>query len=411
MNAKPLRLAFLILLSPGSLASFALDSEPMSPEFAADLQYAESNYRLEGRVPGIWGDADLILLDSLGPVHLEAELFVNGPLPPSLIETSRSLRWKVSAGAVQNGSPSGAVLRSAWTPPAESHLVTVTAEAAITLEPSAPARGGKSATIEKSVEFQFLSPIASSAMQRGVLDGYQIGEYPDPADPAIGQRYKLESNWHETHPDRYRVPPFFYRVDSLMKGLSISPHITLGHFTIDYPWHSLGMPQYVAIDLNLVEKLEDMILLIHADGKIKLTGLKPIYGFRPPVFNLGTIETAPESTLKVPFSMHQFGRAIDFIIDEDGDDIMDDLNGDGVINIHDAAAIMHYVNVLDRKYRSEGQWAKVGGAGLYERHDFTGRIQTPYIHVDTRGFLRPNKTLIRWPDLWPDGTPIDWRGM
>lgn len=387
-------------------------SETMSPEFQQDLADAEKCYRLEGRVPGIWGNTDVLLVDTLAPIVVEAELFTSGPLPASLTEVSRAVRWRAEAGQVFNGPGNDAVVRSTWTPPQESRLVKLVAEAAIALEPTERRRGQKPAMIEKAVEFVFLTPLPSTYLKYGVIDNYKIGDYPNPSDPTIAERFKLESNWHELYPERYRLPPFFYRVDRNLKPLTISPHLTLGHFTIDYPWHSLGMPQYVTIDLNLVEKLEEMISLIQRDGAFRVTGLKPIYGFRPPAFNLGTIEAAPDTTLKVPFSMHQFGRALDFIIDENGDDVMDDLNGDGVIDMRDAAAIMHYVNILDRKYREEGQWNKVGGAGLYDHHDFEGRVQTPYIHVDTRGFLRPDKTLVRWPTYWYEGgPPIDWKNM
>ena len=114
--------------------------------------------------------------------------------------------------------------------------------------------------------------------------------------------------------------------------------------------------------------------------------------------------------------MHQYGRAVDFIIDATGNGVMDDLNQDGVSDIYDAAVIMHYVNILDRDYRQSGFLEMVGGAGIYSGHDFVERLeyypQTPYIHVDTRGFLRPDGTLIRWDGdgtgQWPNGETIRW---
>jgi hypothetical protein len=170
---------------------------------------------------------------------------------------------------------------------------------------------------------------------------------------------------------------------------------------MDFPWMSFGLPQYVALDINLIQKLEDLITIMREDGH-KVTRFVPIYGFRPPWFNLGTIESNPDTNLKVPFSMHQYGRAVDFIIDEDGDGVIDDLNGDGKHDIHDAAVIMYYVNLLDRKYREEKRMHLVGGAGLYPEHDFNERpAKTPYIHVDTRGFVREDNSLYRWPTNWP----------
>jgi hypothetical protein len=194
----------------------------------------------------------------------------------------------------------------------------------------------------------------------------------------------------------------------------ISPNIDMGLWTIDFPWKTLGMPQYIALDYHLVRKLEDLMALMREDGYV-ITRWVPIYGFRPPAFNLGKIQSESESTLKVPFSQHQYGRAIDLIIDEDGDGWLDDLNFDGVIDIHDAEVIMHYVNILDRRYRTEGRMEMVGGAGLYTHNDFLERAemigQTPYVHIDTRGFLEDGGWLVRWPATYDDGTPIPWGSL
>ncbi len=273
--------------------------------------------------------------------------------------------------------------------------------------------GEDSMTIGDSVHL--MTPMSTALMIDGIIDGYEVGRYPDPLDPEVRRKFKVRSKWPELYPDRYHHPHYLYRVDSRSKGLTISPHIDLGFFAIDYPWESLGLPQYVAIDHHLVRKLEEVIFLMKKDG-YEVPGLTPIYGFRPPVFNLGTIKSKPDTNLKEPFSMHQYGRAVDFIIDATGNGVMDDLNHDGVSDIYDAAVIMHYVNILDRDYRKSGFLEMVGGAGIYSGHDFVERLeyypQTPYIHVDTRGFLRPDGTLIRWDGdgtgQWPNGETIRW---
>lgn len=370
------------------------------------IRRAEAVYRLEGRAPGLWADAEIMLLPDREPVLCEAELLRTGPLPGSMRETSRMVRWKTRAGDMRNMPMRDGVTKAIWTLPENSQRARVEVEAWITIDHSDGKAGSTPAIIYKRVRFDFLTPTSSSLMIRGMLDGYEIGEYPDPDDPTLPERFKIESKWHKLHPERYQRPAFFHRIDADMKQLSISPHLTLGHFTIDYPWGSLGMPQYLTIDANLVEKMEDLVALMKAEARFEVTGIVPIYGFRPPAFNLGTISERPEETLKVPFSMHQYGRAIDFIIDEDGDLVLDDLNGDGVHDIHDTVEIMRFVNMLDRQYREEGAWAKVGGAGMYANHDFVGRPQTPYVHVDTRGFQSENNTLVRWAEGWPEGVPL-----
>lgn len=376
-----------------------------------ELRRAEASYKLEANVPGLWAEADLQVLPDSQPVRLEAEILQSAPLPISFRERSRVATWKADAGKIQNQSYEDGIASATWLPPARSGVINVQAEAWVALQSLRPSADSTPAIFYKRVDFRFLSPVSSTAMIGGFLDGYELGRYPDPHDPNLHLQFKIESEWHLLHPEKYRRPDFFYRIDRETKGLRISPHLTLDHFAIDFPWKSLGMPQFIALDMNLVEKLEDLIDLIKKDGRIRITGLTPIYGFRPPAFNLGTIEEDPDNTLKVPFSMHQFGKALDFIIDEDGDLILDDLNGDGIHDMRDAAEIMHYVNILDRQYRAGERWEKVGGAGLYAFHDFQGRVQTPYVHVDTRGFQRENQTLIRWPREWPDASPIDWGGM
>jgi hypothetical protein len=174
----------------------------------------------------------------------------------------------------------------------------------------------------------------------------------------------------------------------------------------------------VAVKPLLLSKLEDLIAQLRKHGYAE-RGLTLIYGFRPPVYNLGRIEAdGSDKTLKSTFSMHQYGGAADVIVDDDGDLQLDDLNHDGEINIHDAAVVLYHVNILDRAYR-EAKDPRMGGAGIYYHHDFWERpVKSPYCHLDTRNYLNAAGQLVRWGDpkpAWPDGTPmrfgkIDERG-
>lgn len=396
--------ALILTASQSDPASADLSMAPIEE----DQSRVEACYSLQGRVPGIWADADVYLIEDMRPVQLEAQLQTRAPLPSSVRETAVRLRWESSDGIVINSPDDGPLQRAVWYLPPTSSLATLTAHAEIELRRDEDGSSDPPMRVAKSVQFQFLTPVTYDEVIDGQIGGYNLGHYPDPYDTMLNQKYRLDSHWHELHPERYQPPAVLYRVESAMGPLRVSPHLTLGHFIIDYPWKSLGEIQYISIDPNLLEKIEDLITLIKADGRFPVTGITAIYGFRPPAFNLGTIEDHPDTTLKVPFSMHQYGRALDFIIDEDGDLVLDDLNGDGISDMRDAAEIMHYVNILDRQYRADGRWEKVGGAGLYSSHDFIGRVQSPYIHIDTRGFQRENETLIRWPLAWEDGTSIRW---
>lgn len=377
-------------------------------DFDREIALAENCFELALSGPGEWSASDVVLLESEEPVVFEARAETTGTLPASFRLEETRVVWEVSAGSIveKSDAPGGSTLR--WAPPADSLVCDVTATLIATLQPAGRAADPRPAIVRKTASFRLLTSMSSAPMSDGFLAGYNLGRYPVPGSSTLGS----ESKWPTLHPDRYRIPQRFYRIATDDKPLRISPRVTLGHFVIDYPWGTLGMPQLVAIDLNLVRKIEDLIDLMQSEGRFPVTGIVPIYGFRPPSFNQESIKGRPDTNLKVEYSMHQYGRAMDFIVDEDGDLVMDDLNGDGISDIRDAAEIMRSVNILDRRYRDEGRWEMVGGAGIYEFHDFVGRPKTPYLHMDTRGFQSDSGTLIRWkeppPAKWPDGTDIRW---
>jgi hypothetical protein len=352
--------------------------------------------------------ADAILLEELEPVTLRAELKNSIAERFSLRKKDENIKWSCTAGGIS--SPRNEI-KTVWTPPARSYTATVRLSYSAWYNKFP--RGIFRADIEVGTQASivFITPTRGSRLRNGFLDGFEIGEYLDPTDKSTIRKYAPQARWFEKYPERYAPPKFFYKVTEQNRDLRISEHFTLGNFAFDYPWFSLGLPQYIALDYALVEKLEDLLGAVQQDGLAK-KGFKFVYAYRPPRYNLTSIIRDGEDSLKAPFSMHQYGRAADIIIDDDDDLVLDDLNGDGEIDIHDAGVIMHYVNILDRRYREEESlsrrdpYGKVGGAGLYSRNDFPQRVQTPYIHIDVRGFLDDNGHLIRWPSRYPDGTPI-----
>ena len=333
--------------------------------------------------------AELILTPDRQPVRLIASVKPVGALSAGLEERSRTIHWETDGGKI---IPSAEGAEATLVLPGGSRRITVRATLQVRL-----ARGtGAARTERQTATLDLLCPAPASMLVDGVIDGYRIGHYLDPADPATYRRFRVKTTWPRKYPEKYRVPDFFYRCTPETKRMKIAPHQTLGFWMTDFPWKSLGKTQYIALDPNLAAKLEDLLELLRARG-VQVTQFVPIYGFRPPSFNLGTIKSQSATNLKEPFSMHQYGRAVDLIIDEDGDGVLDDLNHDGKITIRDAALIRRYVDQLDRRYLSEGRMEMVGGAGIYDRHDFVQRpIQTPYIHIDTRGFLDRNGSLVRW---------------
>ena len=375
---------------------------PMKPLPPIPQERLDGGYGLGIEVDLDHPPAELVVLPNREPLGITVT--VERPPAPveGFIEQRSSIKWNADAGRIQAAVPLGSSAdgQAVFHPPQGSHCVTLEVRLEVSLRRVVDDGREQTAKVIREGMFQVLTPVGVGAYDAGMIDGFSIGEYLDPFDPQLDDRFRVEAEWPIKHPDRYQVPTYFYKASRAINPLRISPNVRLGLFVVDFPWMSLGETQYIALDLNLVRKLEDLIALMRAEGR-QITTFEPIYGFRPPSFNIGKILDEPETTLKKPFSMHQYGRAVDFIIDEDGDGRLDDLNGDGVVDVRDAAVIMEYVNRLDRQYRADGRMEMVGGAGLYESNDFLERVrhmgQTPYIHVDTRGFLRDNGDLIRWP--------------
>jgi uncharacterized protein YcbK (DUF882 family) len=106
---------------------------------------------------------------------------------------------------------------------------------------------------------------------------------------------------------------------------------------------------------------------------VNTKGVKVLSGFRTPSYNSGGGNTAGRANL----SRHTYGDASDIFIDNDGDGNMDDLNGDGRVNIGDARFIQEAVDRVERAHPE-----LVGGAGVYPACCGHG----PFIHIDTRGY-------------------------
>jgi hypothetical protein len=322
-------------------------------------------------------------------------------------------RWRLESGDAQltplrNGSRCRLFPRAS----AEKPIVVSVRMTRTYVEPARPFRRARERQFTATVTGRIVAPVSGERLSaQGWLEGFEIGRYPNPRDPVLLAGLGGTYNWVQLHAARFEPPPWFHSVTRQSRGWPISEHIRLGDFTIDERYFTLGMPQWVAIDPLLISKLEELAAEMHRAGHA-FAHWSFIYGFRSPSYNARRREIDGRDSLKSPFSQHMFGRAADIIIDTDGDGILDDLDGDGAVTVRDAAVIMRFVNALDRRLRAVGD-PRVGGAGLYGAHDFFERAdhvgQTPYVHVDVRGFVHEDGTLFRWPSRWPDtGEPIPW---
>ncbi|MGQ0640189.1 MAG: hypothetical protein ACT4P6_05360 [Gemmatimonadaceae bacterium] len=212
-----------------------------------------------------------------------------------------------------------------------------------------PSRGG---------EFSLLVMRPFGAKRGESLNGYRLGRWP-------AERWLMARN--------YFNPDGFVEVTQANAKLRLSQHFVLGDFlTHD---QASKWPKYVVLEEKLVDKLELVMQSLNARG-VKATGAVVLSGFRAPYYNdRGVGEGMARA------SRHQYGDAADVIIDSNGDGRMDDLSGDGRIDIRDAEVINRAVDEVEKRFPM-----LTGGLGRYQAMGPRG----PFAHIDVRG------TSARW---------------
>ncbi len=194
---------------------------------------------------------------------------------------------------------------------------------------------------------------ASEAVH-GMLNGYPVGVYPrgDARDP-----YSFEA------------PRGFVEITEANRDMLISDHLTLGEMECKL---AADYPRYASIRTSLLIKLEGIADELLQRG---LPGdqIKILSAFRTPEYNRSVGN-------RTRYSRHIVGDAADIFVDDDGDERMDDLNGDGRVNRRDARLLLSIVDEMDG---SEAYASLVGGASAYRGNSSHG----PFVHVDTRGHL------------------------
>jgi hypothetical protein len=196
-------------------------------------------------------------------------------------------------------------------------------------------------------------------LKGGYLNGYRIGKYP--AIPL--KRLPI-----------YKPPKGFLEVTSENQDTLVSPHFMVKQFLCKQAGE---FPKYLVLKERLLLKLELILEKTNARG-YRCNTFHIMSGYRTPYYN--------ELIGNVKYSRHLWGGAADIFIDENPrDEMMDDLNGDGVISYRDAAILY---NIIDEMYGKSVWRSFVGGLGRYKRTTSHG----PFVHTDTRGFRA------RWGD-------------
>jgi uncharacterized protein YcbK (DUF882 family) len=211
--------------------------------------------------------------------------------------------------------------------------------------------------IRQLQDFNVITLVPFSVKQNGRIGLYYLGTWPferggKPKTPA------------------YADPQGFIEVTPQNEDTAVSEHFRLRDFlTKDQPnvW-----PKYLLLNPKLLDKLELTIQELEATGH-DVRHVQIMSGFRTPNYNVHGGNTEGRANL----SRHMYGDASDIFIDNDGNGVMDDLNGDGRVDIHDAEVVQQAVERVEREHPE-----LVGGVGVYSACCGHG----PFTHIDVRGY-------------------------
>ena len=209
--------------------------------------------------------------------------------------------------------------------------------------------------LKEVADFNVITLTPLSRRQRGRIGLYYIGTWPT-------ERGRRQAG--------YETPSGFIEVTQENQDTPVSDHFTLGDFLTkgqEPVW-----PKYLVLDMQLVDKLELVLLDLEQRGHIT-NGVQVMSGFRTPQYNTKGGNPRGRASL----SRHMYGDAADIFLDNDGNGWMDDLNRDGKVNVRDAEVIQAAVDRVEREHPN-----LVGGSGVYVATSGHG----PFIHIDVRGY-------------------------
>jgi uncharacterized protein YcbK (DUF882 family) len=209
-----------------------------------------------------------------------------------------------------------------------------------------------------------LTPVPAELIEGGRIGSYLIGDWPGRAARPAALRG-----------EEYDAPRGLVAVTRENMHLPISRHLVLGDFLTkgqEDVW-----PKYVVISPRVVDKLELTIQELERMG-YPVENVGVVSAFRTPHYNAHGGSTAGRGAI----SRHMFGDAIDFYIDNARDGRMDDLNGDGRVDLADVRLVAEAAERVEQRYPE-----LVGGIGVYRPRP---GAHSGFIHIDTRG------TRARW---------------
>jgi hypothetical protein len=192
------------------------------------------------------------------------------------------------------------------------------------------------------------------AMQGARLDSYRVGRWP--------------MHGLAARDPRYAPPPGFIPVTPENEFTRVSKRFRLRDF-LTHDQQDVW-PKVLVLRVTLLDKLELIGDELERRG---LPGsLRIMSGFRTPQYN----EQGVGKGGRASASRHIYGDAADVFVDANGDGVMDDLDGDGNVTIHDARVLYAVADKVEAEYPD-----LAGGLSAYPANSAHG----PFVHVDARG--------------------------
>jgi len=193
--------------------------------------------------------------------------------------------------------------------------------------------------------------VPASQMVNGKIGDFEIGTYPAPLEDS----------------PLYLPPDGFIRVSEELLGTVLSPHFNLGQFITPLDGR---YPKYVVLRERLLLKLEATLSELNRIG-IAAESLGIITGYMTPAFNA--------SIGGETYNRQIYGGGATLIVDINNDGVMDDLDGNGVLDRDDGELLF---TIIDELFTLPGKEYLSGGLYLYDREDNLGTA----IGLDVRGF-------------------------
>jgi hypothetical protein len=341
----------VILVAAGVPGDVSVDPFDRQPGLRLDMR---AWYVSSAGMRRIAGAAPLAAIaEPKGRVGLSATALLGEGEPWTVLTVAFSVRTAVPIVSTgQTGIGSETRLETTLTAPATGGSAPVEVTAALPLRYTGPGTyHGAEVVRGVSQRLWVCVPVPATETKGGVLRGYTIGEYPKGV----------------TYPER------FVEVPEEACDAHVSPHLRLERLlSPDPPGTPSGWPRYAPVSFALVDKVETIDRELRDRGWVHET-VTFTSGFRTPAYNKGVGGASQ--------SYHMEGLALDFVVDKNDDGVMDDVNGDGVVNIQDAIAVGHLIRQLET-----GGTVTPGGTGAYETIPAKpGEPVNVNLHTDVRG--------------------------